>query len=362
MIAFIFALLLASLAALLMVARKTYALVPLPELRRQSQAGDGLAQTLYKVAGYGPAAQMLLWILVLLGVTSSIVIMAQVLPDFLQFGYAFVLIAYVLVWLPLSDVTSAGLRAVTLVTPIIVWLTSHMFVVLEKPANAAQARQTAPLHTGLYEKEDLVGLLERQKQQEDNRFTEIEVAQLLHSLTFARKKVSEIMTPRKKVKSVSRDDAIGPILMDELHESGLSFFPVYDPENATKIIGTLHLADVVRAKKGGHVRDIMRAEVFYVNDNFSVEQLLHAFMQTKQHVLIVVDNFADFVGIISVEVALRAVLGRDIVSEFSQYDDIQAVANYKPHKTTSQHVKPGVEIKAETPKAHHSEHPAKHDA
>lgn len=339
MTAFIFALLLAAIAALLMVARKTYVLVPVYELRRQSQAGDSLARALYKVAAYGAASQMLLWILILLAIAGSIVCVVQVVPDFLQFAYAFILIAYVLVWLPLSDVTSFGLRCVVWVTPAIAWTASKLFTILEKPANAAQARQTAPLHTGLYQKEDLVDLLERQKLQEDSRFTEQEVNQVLHTLTFAQKKVSEIMTPRKKIKCVSRDEAIGPILMDELHESGATSFPVYEAENNSNIVGTLHISDVVRAKKGGHVRDVMQSDVFYVNDDFTVEQLLHAFTQTKQHVLIVVDNFAEFVGTVTIEAALHAVLGRDIVTDFLQYDDVQAVAQYKAPQaqTTKKH-------------------------
>lgn len=329
MTAFIFALLLAAIAVLLMVARKTYVLVPAYELRRQSQAGDSLARTLFKVATYGAASQMLLWLLIILAIAGSIVCVAQVVPDFLQFAYAFIIIAYVLVWLPLSDVTSFGLRCVVWTTPTIAWIASKLFTILEKPANAVHARQTAPLHTGLYQKEDLVDLLERQKLQEDNRFTEQEVNQVLHTLTFAQKKVSQVMTPRKKIKCVSRDEAIGPILMDELHDSGATSFPVYESDSNSNIVGMLHISDVVRAKKGGHVRDVMQADVFYVNDDFTVEQLLHAFTQTKQHVLIVVDNFAEFVGTVTVEAALQAVLGRNIVTDFSQYDDLQAVAQYK---------------------------------
>ncbi|HSW74495.1 MAG TPA: CBS domain-containing protein [Candidatus Saccharimonadales bacterium] len=330
MIAFIFAFLLAVIAAALMVARKTYGLVPLSELKRQSRAGDQLAQSLYKVAAYGSAAQLLLWLLIVLCAAGSITMLASVLPNIMLFAYALVMMGYILVWLPLSDVTSFGLRCVMWITPSITWLVSHLFGVFEKPANAVQNRQTAPQHTGLYETEDLVALLTKQRTQEDNRFTEAEVDQLLHTLTFAQKKVAEIMTPRKKVKVVSRDEAIGPILMDELHESGLLFFPVHEPANVENFVGTLHLADVVRAKKGGHVRDVMRTDIFFVNEDFTIEQVLHAFIKTKEHALVVVNNFGEFAGIVTIEEVLKAVLGRTILSDFSQYDDLQAVANYKP--------------------------------
>ena len=329
MIGFILTFVLAAFAALTMTMRKTYDLVPDFELRRQAQAGDELALVLYRAVAYGSAAQLLLWLLTLLATAGSIGIIATLVPGIVLFFYALALSAYVLVWLPRVEVTNFGVRCVVWSTPGFMWLLSHLFTFLEKPARAATQHQMDSQHTGLYEREDVVKLLERQKQQADNRLTETEIEQLLQAITYSRKKVSQIMKGRKKVRTVLLNEAIGPILMDELHASGNSFFPVCEQADSEHIVGVLYMSDLLHIKNGGYVRDVMRADVFYVNEDFSIEQLLHAFLQTKQQVLVVINIFEEWVGLVTIGNALRHIVGHKIESSFNNYDSRAAVAAFK---------------------------------
>ncbi len=328
---FILSLLLIGLACLMVVLRKTYGLVPAYELKRQAQAGDPLAKTLYRVVAYGAPAQLLLWLLELLALSGGIVLIAQVVPDFLLFGCALLAITYVFVWLPRTEVTELDLRWAEWSSGPVVWLVSHLFTALDRPAARIKRRHSAEQHTGLYEREDVLRFLDRQKQQADNRLSETDLTQLVHALTYGHKKVSDVMTPRKKAKIISDNEAIGPITLGELHDSDATFFPVYDAQNPDRIVGTLNLADAVRAKQGGRIGDVMHTEVFYVNEDYTVEQLLHAFLKTKQHGLIVVNTFEEFVGVVTIEDAVRHVVGHDIANDFTQYDDLHAVAQAK-HK------------------------------
>lgn len=328
MISFAIAILLAAVAVLTTIMRKTYNLVPDFELRRQAQAGDDLAQILYRSVAYGPATQLLLWVVSLLATAASLVIMALVVPSFILFLYVVGLIGYVLIWLPRTDVSSAGLRCVVWSTPTFIWLLSHLFTVLENPARSVSERQ-ADSHTGLYERDDVIKLLQRQKEQADNRLSETEIDQLLHAITYSHKKVSEIMKPRKKVRTVLLQEAIGPVLMDELHNSGAAFFPVCEQQDAEHIVGIAYMSDLMHVKGGGYIREVMRPEVFYVNEDFTVEQLLHAFLKTKQQVLVVINVFEEYVGLVTIGNTLRHIVGHDIVSDFINYDNRAAVATFK---------------------------------
>jgi len=143
------------------------------------------------------------------------------------------------------------------------------------------------------------------------------------------------------VASVSADDDIGPVLMGELHGTGHSRFPVYE---GTKehIIGTLYLHDLVGTKATGRVRDIMSKKVVYVHEKFTLYQTLQAFIKTKKHLFIVVNEFEEYVGIITIEDVLERVIGKLIVDEFDQYDDLRAVAAAAAKKEHIHNHKDGV--------------------
>jgi CBS domain containing-hemolysin-like protein len=70
----------------------------------------------------------------------------------------------------------------------------------------------------------------------------------------------------------------------------------------------------------------MRQEVFYINEQLSLDHALNAFLKTKHHLFIVVNEFEDVVGVLSIEDVLEQIIGQPILDEFDQYDDLRAVA------------------------------------
>lgn len=338
MIPFIIALLLAGLALLCIALRKTYAIVPAKELKRQARAGDGLAKVLYRAVAYGTSLPLLLWTIIILATAASFVILSQVVPPFLAFVMEVLIIGYGFVWMPHGDVSQIGVKIVVWLTPVVTWLLSHLQPLFGRLGRFIARHRPVIVHTGLYEKEDFLRLLERQKDQEDSRFTNEELSLVAHALTYSDKMVSDVMVPRKVVKSVKADEAIGPIMMDELSKSGHSRFPVYQ-DNEENIVGTLFLRDLVNIRKGGLVRNTMDASVFYVHEDYTLEQALHAFLKTKRHMFIVINGFEEFVGIITIEDILEQVIGHKIIDEFDNYDDMRAVALHQAEKEHHKHKK-----------------------
>lgn len=192
------------------------------------------------------------------------------------------------------------------------------------------------IHTGLYDKQDLLELLNNQNVQADNRIEQYELELAFHALTFGDKQVGDYLTPRRIVKVVSIDDSIGPVMMNELHDSGFSRFPVYE-DRKDNIVGTLFLRDLIKSQSTGKVKDIMRPEVAYVHEDHSLHDALTSILKTRQHILIVVNSFEEFVGVISIEDILEQVIGRNIQDEFDQYDDLRAVAASAAKKEHKEH-------------------------
>lgn len=331
MISFLIALLLAGVALLAIALRKTYAIVPPKELKRQARQGDALAKVLYRAVAYGTSLPLLLWVIIVVAIAASFVIMSQTVPPFLAFVLEVLIIGYGFAWMPSSEVTQLGVRIVVWVTPAIAWLLAHLQPVMGRLSGFIARHRPVTVHTGLYEREDLLALLDRQRQQTDSRFSSEELSLLSHALTYSQKIVSDIMVPRRTVKLVKSDDAIGPIMLTELHDSGHSRFPVYEGDE-DHVVGTLFLRDLVNARKGGHVKGVMDKAVFYVHEDYSLEQALHAFLKTKRHMFIVVNNFEEFVGIITIEDILEQVIGHKIIDEFDKYDDMRAVATHQAQK------------------------------
>lgn len=321
------------------VLRKTYAVVPAKEMKRQARQGDSLAKVFYRAVAYDGQLTVLLWLLILLPAAAAVILLAGMLPFALAILAVAAVLAYLFVWEPGADVGNVGVRVTVWLTPPVVWLVSHLLPVLRWIHDKIRRYRTTSEATGMFETEDVVALFKRQQNQPDNRILPETLDLAVHALTFAHKKVASIVTPKKEVKLVNVDDALGPIVMDELNKSGHSRFPVYEGKK-DNIVGTLFLRDMVGAKQGGKVRDITNFEVYYLHEDHSLEQALDAFLKTKRHLFIVLNNFEEFVGIITIEDVLEQLVGRQITDEFDSYESRQAVAAHLQPKKHEPEVAP----------------------
>lgn len=151
----------------------------------------------------------------------------------------------------------------------------------------------------------------------------IEIA--INSLQFGEKLVGDTMTPLAAVHFVKENELLSPVVLSELHDSGFSRFPVCKGTNQT-IIGTLYIKDALKLKKPQPASEVMRHEVFYCNEMQNLDTALKAFLKVKHHMFIVVNEFEDVVGVLSIEDILREIIGSPIMDEFDQHEDLREVA------------------------------------
>lgn len=351
MIAFVFAVLLLAVMLLALALRKTYSALTARELKRRAREHDPIAQMLYRAASYGTSLQTLLWLVIVLTAAGSFVLLSVVAPPALAFVIEVLVIAYGFAWMPTGQVSRTGVQVAVWLTPAVAWLLAKLHPFLDRAAAYVQQHRPVHVHTGLYDRDDLLRLIEQQKGQADSRISPETLELLTHTLQFGDKLVRDCMVPRRAVRMVSADDAIGPMLMKDLHDSGFSRFPVYR-DKAENIVGTLYLRKLISLKHTGHVRDIMDDKIYFVHEEHPLEQVLDAFLKTQHHLFVVVNSFEEVVGIITIEDILEQILGCKIVDEFDQYDDIRAVAAHQARREHETHKKAGEEaVKVEPPTA-----------
>jgi CBS domain containing-hemolysin-like protein len=316
--------------------------VSVKELRRRARGGKNTnTSTIYKLVAHGESLKLFLWLAG--GVSGAILFVNLALYSTVLAVFAFLFAA----WLVLGDrplntngplwnlagiISVPTLKIVGLLHPVLVRI-----------AKLFSKLRPVRIHTGLYDKDDILELVNAQNRQIDNRIPEEDLKIAFGALTFGDKAVRDIMTPRREIKFVAATDAVGPLLMDELHTSGFSRFPVTDAptkEANPRIVGTLYLKDLLDHPDRGRVKDVMRKGANFINEAQNLREALNAFLKTQHHLLIVVNNFEEIAGVISLEDIMEQILGSKITDGFDRYEDLRAVAGMEVGKEHSQHSEP----------------------
>lgn len=325
MIAYIVALLLLSLALLAMTLEKAYFYVPYRELKRLAVRRDAISVTLFQAAAYGDELKLLLFTTMGVSAAGGFVLFSRIAPP--VFGFVCVglvlLVAYV--WLPRTHLSQFGAQLAVWSVPLLL----HVLRILHPVSERIVRRLTrfqASGHTGLYEHDDMVGLLEQQALQADNRMSEQELSLMRQVIQFGSLTTADVLVPRKQVKAVSIDDDISPVFLAELHESGHPRFPVYDGKKSN-IVGTLPVDMVADVKHHGKVRDTFDHHLAYLHEKDSLEHALRAFYETGQHLFVIVNNRDEYVGIVTLSDILHKLFGAIEEEAFGRHYDREAVAH-----------------------------------
>lgn len=157
---------------------------------------------------------------------------------------------------------------------------------------------------------------------------------ITNGLKFNDMKVEEIMTPRSMIESVPMNELLGPLVLDDLHKKGYSRFPVIDGD-IDHVVGMLRIQDLLtidRKAKSHRAETVMSKDVYYIRENQTLQHALAAFLKIQHHLFIVVNEFRETVGLLSLEDVIEALLGQKIIDEYDIYGDIRKAATANPQK------------------------------
>lgn len=331
MIGILSGVLLIAIAILALVLQRLYSSVPARELKRLAARGDHLAKVLYRPVAYGASLRVFLWFVGGVSLSAGLLIVLPHLNVVFGFLLLTVLMAITFVWIPSMQLTVHAAQFAAFLAPGVVKILYYAHSPLDIAANLAGRYRELPRHTRLYEKQDVLELLERQEAQVDNRLLKEELELARHALSFDEKHASQVVQQRDTANLVDADEAVGPVLLDKLHKSGQSSFLVYKDEK-DNIIGSLAMRDAVTAKQGGRVFDLVRSDLTFINEDFTLRQVLAAFQKTGHNVGVVINKFEEFVGVVTLNDIIKELVGDPTEDAVANYEDKIAVANYEPKK------------------------------
>ena len=140
--------------------------------------------------------------------------------------------------------------------------------------------------------------------------------------------VYDAMTRATDVEAISLEDTKEEILT-RIRETGLSRFPVYD-EDINDIVGVLNSRDFLLAVGEGKPCDtasLMRTP-YFVPESIRADQLFKDMQRNKIHIAVVIGEYGELAGIITIEDLLEQIVG-NIYDEFDpeEPEEIQQIGD-----------------------------------
>ena len=179
--------------------QRTYSQVPLRELKRRARQGDELSAAILRAVGYGHSLRAVLWFFIGISSAGFFVVVSQIAPVWFALTASGLLVWVGFVIIPASRVTFVGRKLAAWCAPILAKILTFLHPVIDWIVRFIHKHRPVHVHTGLYDRRDLIDLLEQQQVMPENRIEKSELEIALHALTFGDHTVSEHMTPRRVV-------------------------------------------------------------------------------------------------------------------------------------------------------------------
>ena len=136
----------------------------------------------------------------------------------------------------------------------------------------------------------------------------------------------DIMTHRKNIVGLDGNSTLAEAVVFILDENN-SRFPVYD-EDIDNIIGMVHLRDVMKCSLNESLRNTPVKElktiirpVSFVPETKSIDKLFQQMQKDKRHMVIVLDEYGQTVGIVTMEDIIEDIVG-NIQDEYDEEEEL----------------------------------------
>ena len=147
-----------------------------------------------------------------------------------------------------------------------------------------------------------------------------EATMINNIFNFDDKEAGEIMTNRSNIVAIDKDTGLLDAINFMLNNSN-SRYPVYD-ENLDHVIGILYLKDAMRLhskdesfdKPIGEIKNLIR-KALVVLETTNIDDLFKTMQSKKTQMAIVVDEYGQTVGLVSMEDILEEIVG-NIMDEY----------------------------------------------
>lgn len=167
---------------------------------------------------------------------------------------------------------------------------------------------------------------------EDGSLDTDEYKLLKNIMDFKEVFVSDVMTPRTVVFSIDANKTIGDVInLPEIKH--YSRIPIWEGESLDEeVVGYILTKDILYSalnnKMDKKLKDLNR-KVYFIPDNVELNNALEQFLEKRQHLFIVVDEYGGVDGLITMEDVMETILGVEIVDEADRVVDLRKLAKQR---------------------------------
>jgi CBS domain containing-hemolysin-like protein len=140
-------------------------------------------------------------------------------------------------------------------------------------------------------------------------------------------KVSDIMTPRTVISALKQDITVMEA-METASQTPFSRLPLFG-KNLDDITGFILKSDLLlcKARDQDEIKlSELKREILTVGEIMSLSGLLELFLDKRQHIAVVTDNYGGTQGLVTLEDVVETLLGMEIIDEMDKVEDMQALA------------------------------------
>lgn len=237
--------------------------------------------------------------------TLGILVLSELIPKTIGANY----------WRELAPFTVNSLRwMIKLLSPLI-WFSQLITRALKKDKEGS-----------VYSRSDFLAMTELGA--EEGVFEEHESSMLTSLLKFNTVRAKDVMTPSTVVIAAPEEITIRAFY-DSHRDLRFSRIPLYENGSRDHISG-FFLKDEVLERvihdRGDEPLDSLRRDVMMVEEDFPIPELFKRFLEKREHIAIVVDEFGGMEGVVTTEDVLETLLGMEIVDETDHAEDMQTLA------------------------------------
>ena len=248
--------------------------------------------------------------------TFAILIFAEIIPKTIGTSY----------WRSLAIPASAIISMMIFISFPLVWILELL-----------QKRISSKAHQVSVSREDISAMVSVATEEEVIETEEKKMIQNLLKLDEIT--AHEIMTPSTVVEM-----AEGQMTIREFYDSDLthSRILVYDEENDEYVIGYVLrqavLEEMAEDKFSRTIREISRP-ILTFPENEPVGNIWEKFLEKKEHISVIIDEYGTFRGIVTMEDVIETMLGQEIVDETDEVVDMQEYAKEQWEKAQKDMIK-----------------------
>ena len=177
--------------------------------------------------------------------------------------------------------------------------------------------------SGPHASDDELRALDDDDQQPDEELEPEERAMIRSIFELPDTLVREIMQPRPDMVTVSSELPLDAVVATAV-EHGYSRLPVHDPDDADRIVGVVYAKDLLRQLATEPERRTWRGlmrQPTYVPEIKRVDELLRELQADRVHLALVVDEYGELVGLVTIEDILEEIVG-EILDEHDQEEPL----------------------------------------